>query len=259
MSLPTESRPPAAGDNPTLAVPDQRPPANAGTAKTFTGVRRVRITDEQVEFFGRDGELVGKRTPKDVPQEVLIGGPPAQSDLARAVDEAQKNLIGNISEALQSSMTRIGSSFNWHLRMNIAVFAVGLGSFALAAWKALDNPGQADAITSAAFGGLSAAAFITYFVSRPLAAVAAAGPEMAWVLATVNTYWTKLIYLNDPRTMVAGLEAAQRDFEKSMALFMTTVNYQDRVAPVPEQPSAGATGATGASGASGSGSPGGAA
>jgi hypothetical protein len=84
---------------------------------------------------------------------------------------------------------------------------------------------------SAGFGGLSAIAFVTYFISRPLAAIASAGPEMAWLLATVNTYWTKLVYLNDQESFVADIEKAQQDFEKSMELYLKTVDYLDRAKP----------------------------
>ena len=193
--------------------------------------QRIRVTADAVEFLGARG-IVGMRARSSTALEIALANPSSENDgLQEAVDRSQKKLIANISKALESTMNRVGSSFSWHLYMNVAVFSVGLGSFALAAFKGLADPDRTDAIVAAAFGGLSAVTFLAYFISRPIAAVASAGPEAAWLLGTVNTYWTKLIYLNNPSTFVREIETAQKDFEDSMVLFLKTVKYVKRADP----------------------------
>ena len=192
----------------------------------------IRVLADAVEFYGKDS-LLGMSTRtggNDLVVSLLPTGP--RKDVEDAVNKTQMDLIVNIGATVRSTMDRIGESFKSYLTMNKAVFWVGILSFVTAVVKGLWSPGQADAIVAAAFGGLSATTFIAYFLSRPLAAVASAGPESAWLLATVNTYWSKLIYLNDPATFVKGVEAAQKDFEESMALYLKTVAFGKRGEPV---------------------------
>ena len=75
---------------------------------------------------------------------------------------------------------------------------------------------------------MSAVAFVTYFVRMPLEETATAGPEMAWLLGIVNTYWTKLVYMNDQETFVAEIQKAQLEFEKSMCLLLKTTDSLER-------------------------------
>ncbi len=194
----------------------------------------VRVTPERVEFLTTDG-VVGMQRRTSPNLEIALTTPAPDGQLQAAVDHSQTQLVLNISKALESTMKRVGSSFSWHLGMSVAVFAVGLSSFAFAVFKGVNSPGTSDAIVSAAFGGLTAATFIAYFISRPTAAVASAGPEAAWLLGMVNTYWTKLIYLNNPSTFVRDIEAAQKDFEDSMTLFLKTAKYQARAEPVEDE------------------------
>ena len=194
--------------------------------------KSIRVLADSVEFWGSDSILgmSSRDSGNDLAINLLPTGP--AKDVEDHVNDTQKQLVDNVASALESTMKRIGESFEGYLTMNRVLFWVGVLSFVTAVVKGLWSPDRADAIVAAAFGGLSATTFIVYFLSRPLAAMASAGPEAAWLLATVNTYWSKLIYLNDPTTFVKDIEAAQRDLEKSMALYLRTVSYGKRAEPV---------------------------
>lgn len=229
---------PAATQLSTIGMPAQQrqPEAEQASGEAVpvpSTAQRVVLVGNELEIQGPGGAILGKRTltAASVQLELSPATSPGTSEaLSNLVNDAQAALVHNVSAALKSSMRRIGSAFNVHLAMSIAVFIVGLGSFAVAAWKGLDSPGNSDALVSAVFGGLSATAFITYFVRMPLEDVASAGPEMAWLLGIVNTYWTKLVYMNDQETFVAEIQKAQLDFEKSMCLLLKTTDYLDRTA-----------------------------
>ncbi|MFL6023903.1 MAG: hypothetical protein ACJ72O_11235 [Marmoricola sp.] len=191
------------------------------------GTTSIRVTSGQVEYVTADGKKKVQTASKSAPVEVTLGvpvGAAGQKALADDLIRAQRKIVRNISGALTASMSRIESAYILNLIMNLTVFGIGLIAFVLAALKGLDNPSQSDAIVSATFGGLSAITFLAFFVSRPLAAVASSGAKMAWLLATVNTYWTKLIYINKNTTVLADLQRAQEQFEASMQLYMQGVN-----------------------------------
>ncbi|MGL4651502.1 MAG: N-acetylmuramidase domain-containing protein, partial [Caldilineaceae bacterium] len=61
------------------------------------------------------------------------------------------------------------------------------------------------------FGGLSAAAFISYFFNRPLQALEENLHFITWLGIIYNTYWTRLAYMFDQKTVQQDLHAATTD------------------------------------------------
>lgn len=89
------------------------------------------------------------------------------------------------------------------VRMYQAMFIVGLSGVVLAAvmgaWQGVQY--------AWVFGGLSAVAFIGFFVSRPLISLEQNIQFITWLGLVYNTYWTRLMYANDEKTVQADLEA----------------------------------------------------
>jgi hypothetical protein len=85
----------------------------------------------------------------------------------------------------------------------VALFLFGLVGFAVAAWLAV---AQQLAFASI-FGGLSVAAFLTFFISRPLRSLEANIVFVTWLGLIYNTYWTQLMNLTDKATIRHDLEA----------------------------------------------------
>ncbi len=61
------------------------------------------------------------------------------------------------------------------------------------------------------FGGLSAAAFISYFFNRPLQALEENLHFVTWLGIIYNTYWTRLAYMFDRSTVQTDLHTATND------------------------------------------------
>ena len=61
------------------------------------------------------------------------------------------------------------------------------------------------------FGGLSAAAFISYFFNRPLQALEENLHFITWLGVIYNSYWTRLAYMFDAKTVQTDLRAATAD------------------------------------------------
>lgn len=88
------------------------------------------------------------------------------------------------------------------------LFSLGLLAFGAAVGLSLWF-GQP--VYALAFGGLSVAAFITYFFNRPLQALEENLHFITWLGIIYNTYWTRLAYMFDQKTVQQDLHAATTD------------------------------------------------
>jgi hypothetical protein len=88
------------------------------------------------------------------------------------------------------------------------VFAVGVLSFISAVVLSITT-GQA--VYALAFGGLSIAAFLSYFISGPLRSLEENLEFITWLGMIYNTYWTRLVAASNPDTTQQDLQAATQD------------------------------------------------
>lgn len=79
------------------------------------------------------------------------------------------------------------------------IAAVGLSIWTQSPWYGL------------VFGGLSAAAFLSYFFNRPLQALEENLHFITWLGIIYNTYWTRLAYMFDQKTVQQDLHTATTD------------------------------------------------
>ena len=88
------------------------------------------------------------------------------------------------------------------------LFGVGILSFLVAAgMSAWTNDSRFGLI----FGGLSIAAFLSYFISRPLQALEENLQFITWLGIVYNTYWTRLACMIDQSTVQKDLQEAIQD------------------------------------------------
>ena len=66
------------------------------------------------------------------------------------------------------------------------------------------------------FGGISVAAFVSYFISRPLRALEENLNFITWLGVIYNSYWTRLVYAMDPETVQVDIAAITDDFTRQM-------------------------------------------
>lgn len=92
--------------------------------------------------------------------------------------------------------------------MYIILFLVGIGLFVIAAW--LSTKANADR-SSWLFGGLGVLTFLAFFISRPLAALEENLQLITRLGVIYNSYWTRLLYMQDNSTIQADLEDATND------------------------------------------------
>ncbi|MGD8966813.1 MAG: hypothetical protein PVI07_04830 [Anaerolineae bacterium] len=92
--------------------------------------------------------------------------------------------------------------------MNVIIFAVGILSFVSAVGLSIWSQ---EARYALAFGGLSAAAFLGYFIGRPLRSLEENLEFITWLGIAYTTYWTRVVAANNPDTAQQDLQSATND------------------------------------------------
>jgi hypothetical protein len=88
------------------------------------------------------------------------------------------------------------------------LFGAGILSFLVAAGM---SAWTQDSRFALIFGGLGIAAFLSYFISRPLQALEENLQFITWLGIVYNTYWTRLACMTEQSTIQKDLQEAMRD------------------------------------------------
>ena len=100
--------------------------------------------------------------------------------------------------------------------MNVALFLFG---WAPSAWRRILRPSQNS--NSAIFGGLSAATFLTFFISRPLRSLEQNVILITWLGVIYNTYWSQLMNITNPATVQQDLDSITKAAVKDLRALAT--------------------------------------
>lgn len=97
--------------------------------------------------------------------------------------------------------------------MYAALFTVGIAAFVVAVILAFRGGESTASIfgSTAIFGGLTALAFLSYFLSRPLQALEENLQFITWLGIIYNSYWTRLAYALKLETIQADVENITND------------------------------------------------
>lgn len=96
--------------------------------------------------------------------------------------------------------------YNITVAMYVVMFLVGIGGFVASVAMAATS----QFTFAALFGGMSVVSFLTFFVSRPLRSLEKNLLFITWLGVIYNTYWTRLMYANDQKTVNRDLEAISK-------------------------------------------------
>ncbi|MDI9548659.1 MAG: N-acetylmuramidase domain-containing protein [Chloroflexota bacterium] len=99
--------------------------------------------------------------------------------------------------------------YNATVRMYRMLFGVGLASFVVAVALSIWTR---EAIFALVFGGLTAASFITYFLTRPLRSLEENLNFITWLGVIYNSYWARLVYATNLETIQEDLKQITEDF-----------------------------------------------
>jgi hypothetical protein len=87
----------------------------------------------------------------------------------------------------------------------VAMMVFGVAAIVAAFVKGLTAASIGEAVASVGLAGLTVGIFVAFFVQRPSAALERNAIFMPWVSIVLTTFWTRLLYLDDPATIDAKL------------------------------------------------------
>jgi len=93
----------------------------------------------------------------------------------------------------------------------VAMMVFGVAAIVAAFVKGLAASSPGEAAAAIGLAGLTVGVFVAFFVQRPSAALERNAIFMPWVSIVLTTFWTRMLYLDDPATLDVKLGHAARE------------------------------------------------
>lgn len=152
-----------------------------------------------------------KLPPPQLPEST--GQIPLPQELKTAWTQYMVNGFKQNERMFQSTLRAVIKPYWLTVWLYATLFVVGIGLFVVAAVIGLRN---GNSVVAIAFAGFSVASFLAFFVRQPMHALEENLEFITWLGVAFNTYWTRLMYMADPKTVQAELKAAEEDFRASV-------------------------------------------
>jgi hypothetical protein len=153
-----------------------------------------------------------RRTVMSQPQPSALPQPPNVSPAtSSAVNNFAETVLKRAETSARSTTRALERSRRLQIVLYVLLFSVGLGTAVAAIVASLQASSMEQAVAGLGIAGLSAASFFAFFLARPLEALERNAIYTQWLTAAVTAYWTRLVYLDDPNTVNADIEAATND------------------------------------------------
>lgn len=148
---------------------------------------------------------------------------PVSERLRTAWEEYMAQGLQNNNKMFNRTLRAYLIPYYLTVALYVILFAVGVGLFILAAWLA---GRQGSDVTALLFAGLGTLTFLALFIRHPLRALEENLQFITWLGFIYNTYWTRLLYMQNRATIQADLDAAtqqaiaelERLIDKNVAL-----------------------------------------
>jgi FtsH-binding integral membrane protein len=98
-----------------------------------------------------------------------------------------------------------------------AMMVFGVAAIVAAFVKGLSAGSISEAAAAIGLAGLTVGIFVAFFVQRPSAALERNAIFMPWVSIVLTTFWTRLLYLDDPATLDAKLGHAAKEASEELS------------------------------------------
>ena len=125
-------------------------------------------------------------------------------DLAAAVLEDDVQTLARTTAYLRRSYRAVFAAY-------LAMLGFGLAAVIAAFVKGLQATTVGEAIAAVGLSGLTVGVFAAFFIQRPSAALERNAIFMPWVSIVLTTFWTRLLYLDDPETLDLKLGKAAKE------------------------------------------------
>jgi hypothetical protein len=198
-----------------------RPDSNNGVVKF---AEKIEFSSDKVSLFGSDGSLVAIS-----PTSTLVSISLDSRQLTRneIIAQTTSDILEGNARTYAVTNAYIRRTFATTYGMNVVLFSVGVIAFIAAIVKGSTAHNLTESVPAAIFGGMSAASFTTLFLSKPVSAISRAGLRLSWLVAILNTYWTRLSYFNDMQTIDDDLTRAEADLSRRLTEYSNQMRGYD--------------------------------
>ncbi len=131
-------------------------------------------------------------------------------ELAAAVLDEDVRTLGRTTAYLRRSYRVVFVAY-------VAMLVFGLAAVVAAFVRGLTAATTAESVAAAALAGMTVGIFVAFFVQRPSAALERNAIFMPWVSVVLTTFWTRLLYLDDPATLDAKLGRAAKEASEELS------------------------------------------
>ena len=139
---------------------------------------------------------------------------PRHGDPLRTTEELRAlaaAVLNEDVETLARSTAYLRRSYRVVFAGYVAMLLFGLAAVIAAFIRGLTATTTAQSVATAALASMTVGIFVAFFVQRPSAALERNAIFMPWVSVVLTTFWTRLLYLNDEKTLDAQLAKAAKD------------------------------------------------
>lgn len=189
----------------------QEPPVIAQQVTNNQANHKWAISEETLDSVGKEEDRSHFAR-----EEISFLPPPEPPVSLKAIDEELYNAWrAHIVKGFENNERMFGAILDavmvpyyttiWMYRI---LFGVGVLAFLAAAVVSLWT---GEAVFALIFGGLSVGAFLSYFLGRPLQSLEENINFITWLGLIYNTYWTRLVYMMDHKTVQTDLTNATHE------------------------------------------------
>jgi hypothetical protein len=125
-------------------------------------------------------------------------------ELAAAVLEDDVQTLARTTAYLRRSYRAVFAAY-------LAMLVFGLVAVIAAFVKGMQATTVGEAVAAVGLSGLTVGVFAAFFIQRPSAALERNAIFMPWVSIVLTTFWTRLLYLDDPETLDLKLGKAAKE------------------------------------------------
>lgn len=143
--------------------------------------------------------------------QVVGQGNPVPQELREAWNEYMVDGFKHNELMFKRTLDAFMKPYAITIAMYLVIFVVGILLFLVAAYLGIRG-GQS--LVAVAFGGLSVVTFIIFFIRQPVQALEENLEFISWLGVAFNTYWTRLMYMNNINTIQADLRSATDDYSR---------------------------------------------
>jgi hypothetical protein len=169
-----------------------------------------------MEMGGEKPILPGAKLPPPIGDEGTLKNVPPE--IRQAWIDYMVNGFKNNEDMFKRTLKAFMRPYHLTIWLYGILFGIGIMLFVVAAVIGLRDSRSVVAIV---FAGLGAGAFLSFFIRQPVQSLEENLEFITWLGVAFNTYWTRLMYIQDPKTVQQELKTADEDYRKSIEMLIT--------------------------------------